>query len=152
MVKRVVTTLTTLKVEIMMPQMVERRRSCLRSMHDVEDVGPLDPNMPPVPEKQPPTPPMLRCYHLSLGLGRTLITDLYWVLYLHLSSDGLPDLTYPQNDLACEGRSVVIAVIESAQLGSSGAARTCTLATVSVTVTTISNFSLNDEQHQHSEA
>ena len=25
---------------------------------DVEDVGPLDPIMPPVPEKQPPTPPM----------------------------------------------------------------------------------------------
>ena len=45
-----------------------------------------------------------------------------------------------------------LAILESAQLGSSGAARTCTLATVSVTVTTISNFSLNDEQHQHSEA
>ena len=26
---------------------------------DVEDTGPLDPNMPPVPEIQPPTPPMV---------------------------------------------------------------------------------------------
>ena len=25
---------------------------------DVKDVGPLDPNMTPVPEQQPPTPPM----------------------------------------------------------------------------------------------
>ena len=25
---------------------------------DVEDVGPLDPNIPPVPEQQPPIPPM----------------------------------------------------------------------------------------------
>ena len=69
----------------------------------VEDVGPLDINIPPVPEKQPPTPPMADAQFLppQPQPWADLITDLYWVLYLHLSSDGLPDLTYPQNDMAC---------------------------------------------------
>ena len=66
MVKSVVTTLTMLGVEIiMMPQMVERRRSCLSPEHDVENVGSLDPTMPPVPEQQPPIPTMADAQFLT---------------------------------------------------------------------------------------
>ncbi|KAL5473689.1 hypothetical protein EMCRGX_G028208 [Ephydatia muelleri] len=35
-----------------------RKEMITSQEQDVEDIGPLDPNMPPVPEKQPPTPPM----------------------------------------------------------------------------------------------
>eukprot|EP00731_Ephydatia_muelleri_P028800 Em0020g444a len=40
-------------------RMTDGRKEMITSQEqDVEDIGPLDPNMPPVPEKQPPTPPM----------------------------------------------------------------------------------------------
>ena len=35
-----------------------RKETIMSQEQYVEDVGPHDPNMPPVPEKQPPTPPM----------------------------------------------------------------------------------------------
>ena len=35
-----------------------RKETIMSQEQDVEDVGPLDPNMPPVPEQQPPIPPM----------------------------------------------------------------------------------------------
>ena len=34
------------------------KETIMSQEQDVEDVGPLDPNMPPVTEKQPPTPPI----------------------------------------------------------------------------------------------
>ena len=80
---------------------------------DLYDIGPLDPNMPPVPEDQLPTPPMADVQILPPQPQPRANPDhsLYLFLNLHLSSDILPDLTDPQSDMACEGSSVVIAVI-----------------------------------------
>ena len=72
-----------------------RKETIMSQKQDVEDVGPLILTCFQFQRSSHQHHPwlMLSFYHPSLILGRTLITDLYWVLYLQLSYDGLPDLT-----------------------------------------------------------